>query len=129
MGNGNDKVTRRRALHVIGIGGLAVGLSPLAGCGGEESGGGGGGEAAGEGCNSPIPQAKQQLRSNLQYVDQSPHENKNCANCAQYVEGAFGDCGACNAFGGTEGGPVQASGYCLSWAAQGEGAGAAEKAG
>ena len=41
----------------------------------------------------------------------------NCANCAQYVEGQYGDCGGCNLFSG----PVQPQGHCLSWAAQAEG--------
>lgn len=107
-----NKVGRRHSLRVLGAGGLsAVGLLSLAGCGGdeEESSGGGGGE----GCDAPIDAQSQQLRTTLQYVDESPQSDKFCRNCAQYVADQHGACGGCNVFTG----PVQPGGYCLSWAA------------
>jgi hypothetical protein len=118
MANSDSSVTRRVTLQIIGVGGLsATGLLPLAGCGGEEEGGGGGeveGEAAGQGCDAPIDAQSQQMRTNLQYVEQTQQEGKMCSNCAQYVADEYGDCGGCNVFDG----PVQPNGHCLSWAAQ-----------
>lgn len=111
MGNDDSWVGRRFALRVIGVGGLGASLS-LAACGGEESDDEGSQES-GPSCSSPIDAQSQQLRTNLQYVDQSTIEGRTCANCAQYTADTFGDCGGCNVFSG----PVQPNGYCLSWAA------------
>ncbi|MGF1466622.1 MAG: high-potential iron-sulfur protein [Sandaracinaceae bacterium] len=125
MANSSDgTVGRRHTLRILGAGGLtASGLVYLAGCGGgDEGGGGGGGEsAAGQGCDAPIEAASQTMRNNLQYRPESPEEGKQCNNCAQYVEGQYGECGGCNLFQG----PVQPGGHCLSWAALEEGGGAA----
>ncbi|HJL04147.1 MAG TPA: high-potential iron-sulfur protein [Polyangiaceae bacterium LLY-WYZ-15_(1-7)] len=115
----DNKLGRRRALKVLGIGGVtAFGLFSAA-CGGGEEGGGGGGGGGGdsEGCGAPVDAQSQQMRTTLQYKEQSTEAGKNCANCAQYVEGQYGDCGGCNLFSG----PVQPQGHCLSWAAQAEG--------
>ncbi|HJL15022.1 MAG TPA: high-potential iron-sulfur protein [Sandaracinaceae bacterium LLY-WYZ-13_1] len=126
MGNGYDKVTRRRALRVIGVGGLSAGLVSFTGCGGEEEAGGASGEeqAAGTGCDAPIDAQSQQLRSNLQYRDESQVEGRRCSNCAQYLPDEYGRCGGCNVFSG----PVQPGGHCLSWAAQEEAQPAADEA-
>lgn len=110
-------MSRRRSLRVLGAGGLSLGLLGVAGCGGEEEGGGGsGGGSGGEGCATPVDAQSTQMRSTLQYVEQSQVEGKNCENCAQYVADQYGECGGCNVITG----PVRPQGYCLSWAAMGE---------
>lgn len=102
-----EKIGRRRALKVMGVGTVSVGVAAIAGaCGGEEA------SQSGPGCNDPIDAASQQLRTSLQYKDVSDQPGKRCDNCAQYVEGAHGQCGGCNLFTG----PVQPGGYCISWA-------------
>lgn len=70
--------------------------------------------AGGEGCDAPIDAASTQMRTALQYKEASDQEGKNCANCAQFKPGAYGDCGGCALFAG----PVNNNGYCLSWAAK-----------
>ncbi len=101
------KIGRRRALKIMGVGGFSVGLLTVAGaCGGEEA------SQSGPGCNDPIDQASQQLRTSLQYKDVSDQPGKRCDNCSQYTAGTHGDCGGCNLFTG----PVQPGGYCISWA-------------
>ena len=123
MGSWNSKISRRRSLKVFGAGSL--GLLGVAACGGnEEEGGGGGGGGGGEGCATPVDAQSTQMRSTLQYVEQSQIADKNCENCAQYVEDQYGACGGCNVITG----PVRPEGYCLSWAAKGEEAPAAEEA-
>jgi hypothetical protein len=52
------------------------------------------------------------MRTALQYKAASDQEGKNCANCAQFKPGEYGDCGGCNLFTG----PVNNNGHCLSWA-------------
>lgn len=48
----------------------------------------------------------------LQYVDESPEEDKNCGNCQLYEKDKYGDgCGDCNLLPG----PVAETGYCTSW--------------
>lgn len=55
------------------------------------------------------------MRSTLQYTDQSTEKNKNCANCALYTAPESGsDCGGCL----TITGPIHPEGYCTIWAAQ-----------
>lgn len=132
----DSKIGRRHSLKVVGFGFLgAAGLVNLAACSKEESGGAkkapaepapaaGGAkeapaeqaEAAGaEGCGAPIDAQSAQMRTALQYKEVSDQEGKNCANCAQFKPGEYGDdCGGCNLFAG----PVQNNGYCLSWAAK-----------
>lgn len=114
MRDNDTKLGRRRTLQIIGMGSLtATGLLTLAGCGKSEGGGGAAPqEAAGTGCNSPIDQQAQTLRTSLQYKDQSEKPDQKCSTCAQYIEAKYGDCGGCKLFGG----PVQPNGNCLSWA-------------
>ncbi len=109
-----SKISRRRSLRVLGTGSLAVGLLAVTGCGGEE-------EPSGPSCSTQPDAQSQQMRSTLQYVEQSTVAGKTCANCAQYKPGEFGECGGCNLFGG----PVRPGGYCISWAEQAEGGAAA----
>jgi len=57
-----------------------------------------------------------ELRTSLEYVDRSPHEEtKNCSNCAFFVAGSKTECGACTLIQG----PIHPLGYCNSWAAKG----------
>jgi hypothetical protein len=126
-----DRVTRRRFLQSLGIAG-AVGASGslLTACGGsDDSGGGeGGGDAKSSsttatadcsdlsGLSDSEKQQRKSMVKSLQYVEQSPKENKNCANCQLYQEEKYGEgCGGCTLFPG----PVNAQGYCNSWAAAG----------
>jgi hypothetical protein len=70
--------------------------------------------AGGKGCDGEIDATSANLRKTLQYVENSKIEGKQCKNCAQWIK-PEGDnaCGGCKLFTG----PVQPSGYCLSWAA------------
>ncbi len=54
-------------------------------------------------------------RQALNYVDQSPHDGKMCANCRFFKQPAQSSaCGGCEIVGG----PIKLQGYCNSWAAQ-----------
>jgi len=132
--NDNDRVSRRRFLQSVGIAGVVgAGSSLLAACGGGSSdskssgSSGGGGESSSGGgtktasadCSdvSDLSDAKKKQRdqmiNSLQYVEESPNPEKNCANCSLYNEGDYGEgCGGCQLFPG----PVAANGYCNSWA-------------
>jgi hypothetical protein len=124
----NDRVSRRRFLQSVGIAGV-VGASGtlLAACGGSDDSGGGsssgsssGGSASASGSCSDLSglsdaQKKQrsQMVKSLQYVEETPQDDKNCANCSLYIKGEYGEgCGGCQLFPG----PVAANGYCNSWA-------------
>jgi len=94
MGDKGTSLGRRITLQIIGVGGLsATGLMPLAGCGGEESGGGGGGEdpgggggtEAGPSCDSEIDAQSQQLRSTLNYAEQSTTDTGAIMSCIGIV--------------------------------------------
>lgn len=54
-------------------------------------------------------------RESLEYVDESPFgTEKDCANCALYLEAEEGaDCGGCSLIAG----PIHPQGYCTSWVA------------
>ena len=132
--NDNDRVSRRRFLQSVGIAGVVgAGSSLLAACGGGSSdskssgSSGGGGESSSGGgtktasadCSdvSDLSDAKkkqrEQMINSLQYVEESPNAEKNCANCSLYIEGDYGEgCGGCQLFPGA----VNANGYCNSWA-------------
>lgn len=117
-----DRVSRRRFLHSIGIAGV-VGASGslLAACGGSDdsSGDSSSTSASADQCtdvsdlsDQELKQRKQMVNS-LEYVDESQKEGKTCSNCQLYVESEYGDgCGGCTLFPG----PVNANGYCNSWA-------------
>lgn len=118
-----DRVSRRRFLQSIGIAGV-VGASGslLAACGGsDDSNGENNGTAskpAAE-CSDMSELSEQekkqrdQMVTSLEYVDETPQEDKYCANCQLYIEGEYGEgCGGCQLFPG----PVAAKGYCNSWA-------------
>lgn len=126
----NDRVSRRRFLQSVGIAGV-VGASStlLAACGGSddsgadsgtsESGGSSGTASASGDCSdlSSLSDAEKKQRSqmvkSLQYVEETPQDNKNCANCQLYIQSEYGEgCGGCQLFPG----PVTANGYCNSWA-------------
>ena len=132
------KIGRRHSLKVVGFGVLgAAGLVNLAACSKDEGAKQAPAKpappaqpaaepkeapaeqaaaAGGEGCDATFDAASAQMRTALQYKEASDQEGKNCANCAQFKPGAYGDCGGCILFTG----PVQNNGYCLSWAAKAE---------
>lgn len=57
--------------------------------------------------------AAKQLRTTLEYQDQSPHgEAKNCVNCQFYRTAPKNECGGCTLVQG----PINPAGYCNSWA-------------
>ena len=129
----NDRVSRRRFLQSVGVAGVVgAGSSLLAACGGGssdsgsssnssggESSSGGGTKTASADCSdvSSLSDAQKKQRSqmveSLQYVEETPNAEKNCANCSLYIEGDYGEgCGGCQLFPGA----VAANGYCNSWA-------------
>jgi len=98
-------LTRREMLgHSVGL--LVIGSTPalLSACKKREVH-----------CNevSGLSEADIELRSQLEYRDDSPHgEAKNCANCAFYVVGKKNECGTCSLVKG----PIHPLGYCDTWA-------------
>lgn len=115
-----DRVSRRRFLHSLGIAGIAgASGSLLVACGGGDSESSS--SAAQASCTDVSSlsaqekkQRKQMIKS-LQYVEESTTEGQTCSNCQLYVEKEFGEgCGGCTLFPG----PVNANGYCNSWAQQ-----------
>jgi hypothetical protein len=63
-------------------------------------------------CDSPVDTASAQLRTSMQYKDVAAVPEKNCAACAQFLVGKYGECGGCNLFTG----PVKPAGGCLAFA-------------
>jgi hypothetical protein len=131
--NTPDDVSRRRFLHSLGLAGaLGAGSTLVAACGGGSDGSGGGnggaedasgsatgGSTAPADCSdlSSLSEAQTQQRTqmvkSLNYVEESPEVDKNCANCQLYQQEKYGSgCGGCQLFPG----PVAAAGYCDSWA-------------
>lgn len=123
-----NHVSRRRFLHSLSIAGVVgAGGSLLAACGGgsDESGDGSSAESetssatASADCSdlSELSDAqkkqREQMVGSLNYVEESPQAEKNCANCSLYQQERYGSgCGGCQLFPG----PVNAQGYCDSWA-------------
>ena len=115
-------------LTVFGAAGIGAG-SLLASCGGGE-------QPAPQATETPAaaPQAEESMaegfscmdtsglneqeiaaRTNLNYVDESTVEGKNCDNCALYVVAAADEqCGTCQ----TIKGPIHPLGYCDIWSAK-----------
>lgn len=121
-----DRVSRRRFLQSLGIASV-VGASGslLAACGGSDDSGGDQAEGNGESaatasadCSdlSMLSEQEKKQRSqmvkSLQYVEETPQEEKYCSNCQLFQEGKFDGCGGCQLFPG----PVTDNGYCNSWA-------------
>lgn len=122
-----DRVTRRRFLQSLGMA-TVVGASGslLAACGGGSDSDGGENASSSttasadcsdlSGLSDADKKQRSQMVKSLQYVEESPKDNKNCANCQLYQKEKYGDgCGGCQLFPG----PVAAEGYCNSWAAAG----------
>lgn len=104
-----DRVSRRRFLQSIGIVGV-VGASGslIAACGGSS-------DSCSDLSDLSEPEKKQrsQMVKSLNYVEETPQENRDCANCQLYIAEEYGEgCGGCQLFPG----PVAANGYCNSWA-------------
>ncbi|MEM9070933.1 MAG: high-potential iron-sulfur protein [Myxococcota bacterium] len=103
------KITRRVFLARGASLGAAVGVTVvgLSACGGDE----------GLTCTdtSGLTPPEQATRSNLGYVDHSPHGTaKQCVNCNFYQPAAANACGGCTLVKG----PIHPEGYCNSWAAK-----------
>jgi len=124
----SDRVSRRQFLRSLGLAG-AVGASGtlLVACGGGSDGGGDGTAGADSesataadcsdlsGLSDSQKQRRKQQVDALNYVEESPEPNKNCANCQLYQQEKYGaGCGGCQLFPG----PVAGEGYCSSWAKQ-----------
>ena len=126
----NKDITRRdfiQRLTLFGAAGLGAG-SLLAACGGGEQPAATPSEtpaetpaeapmAEGFTCTDTTGLTEQEIaaRTNLNYVDESPMEGKDCENCALYVVAAEGaQCGTCQ----TIKGPIHPRGYCDIWTAR-----------
>jgi hypothetical protein len=124
-----NRVSRRRFLHSLSIAGVVgAGGSLLAACGGgSDQSGDGGSSTEGEagsatasadcsdlsGLSDAQRKQRKQMVDSLNYVENSTTPNKNCANCSLYQQEKYGSgCGGCQLFPG----PVNAQGYCDSWA-------------
>lgn len=108
--------SRRRFLQQalqLGTAGLAGPLL-FAACG---DGGEGGGEETAELSCEPegLAPAAQEMRENVQYVDQTPNPGERCDNCLHWqpdmVEGGCGGCAVLQ-------GQVHPEGWCSLWVAQ-----------
>jgi len=128
------KLDRRQFLINAGCAGLfAAGAARLTtGCkkgGGDPSGGGknspsGGGNQTDEGggsggldCTdtSGLEDSQIKTRESLEYTDNSPKEDKNCANCQLFEPPEEdGSCGGCQSVPG----PIHPDGYCTAWVEQ-----------
>ena len=125
-----QKTSRRSFLQQLTVLGTAGAITPivLSACGGGESGGAEGTEANGDaGANqaaeasfscedtSGLTEQQIQMRTNAQYVDDSPHEDKRCDNCQLYKQPEAGQqCGGCQVIAG----PIHPKGYCNLWVAK-----------
>lgn len=115
-------------LKASGLGAVAIGgSSVLAACGGKE--GASEAPAAAPATPQEAPQTasvtcddltgltdqEKQMRTALQYVDETTIADKRCDNCQLYIE-PEGDspCGGCKILKG----PIAPAGYCTSWAAK-----------
>ncbi len=118
-----DDITRRNFLVKLSAAtGLSVGAGAfLSACGGGKSDQAPATEApeieapaVAASCDdvSGLSDADVNLRTTLQYVDESPDTEKTCKNCALFVipEGES-PCGTCTLLKG----PIAAGGYCTSW--------------
>ena len=129
--NNPDDVSRRQFLRSLGLAGaVGMGGTLLAACGGGSDGSGNGSgngstESTSESATASADcadlsslsdaqkQQRKQMVKSLNYVEESPEADKNCANCQLYQQEKFGaGCGGCQLFPG----PVAEGGYCDSWA-------------
>lgn len=100
----NDKLSRRSALKIsLSVIPFAAGGAVLLQACGDSS----------LDCSdiSGLTAEEAATRTNLEYVQQSPHgEEKNCINCRFYT-GNESQCGSCTLVKG----PINPQGYCKSW--------------
>ena len=81
--------------------------------GGAEGGSGEGLQAANCSGYDAMDEGALQMRTSLNYVDESAVAGQNCANCRFYNASAeMAPCGGCQLFAG----PVTPDGHCTSWA-------------
>lgn len=114
-----DRMSRRRFLHSLGLVGVAgASGSLLAACGGSDDSSQQTADASGACADlSPLSdqemQQREQMVGSLNYVHESPQDEQFCSNCQLYLQEEYGEgCGGCQLFPG----PVHAEGYCNSWA-------------
>lgn len=114
-----NRVSRRRFLHSLSLVGV-VGASGslLVACGDSEDSEGTA-DTASSNCSNLSDLSEQETKQRakmveqLNYVEESPEADRNCANCSLYQKEQYeADCGGCQLFPG----PVAAKGYCDSWA-------------
>lgn len=119
-----DFLLKASALGAVVVGGGSL----LAACGGEEaakapaaappaSSSQAPAASAAGGCNdlAGLTDQEKQMRTALQYVDETPIPEKRCDNCQLYIEAEGGAaCGGCKILKG----PIAPAGYCTSWAAK-----------
>lgn len=116
-----DFLQRLSALGIAGVGASTV-LSACGGGGGDDasSGSADAGGSSDLSCDDLSGLSDQQISQRetqvdaLQYVEETPNPDQNCANCSfwQAPEGNA-DCGGCQLFPG----PVHPNGWCNSWVA------------
>lgn len=112
----NDMADTRRAFlkRTLAVGAAAL-IAPglLAACNGEQQNGTGSQSSAST-CEGGGIDAV--TRRALNYVDESPHADKVCANCRFFTAPSDGEaCGGCEIVSG----PIAPAGYCTAWAAPG----------
>jgi len=126
----SSTVSRRRFLQKIGaLGLLGAGAGTLlSACGGSDDGASSNSTAESTtsssgslSCNdvsdlsaSEIERRNAQITA-LNYVEETPNPEQNCANCLFYQAPSGGsECGGCTLFPG----PVHPNGYCTTWQPQ-----------
>jgi len=124
----NELSRRDFLLRVSALGAVAAGSGTLlAACGGGESQPEAAApaapaaepesQAAAADCSdvSALTDAEKQMRTQLQYVGETPDASKRCDGCALYTA-PEGDaaCGGCQIVKG----PIAPGGWCVSWAAK-----------
>lgn len=101
---GETKLSRRRALQILGVAPAFSAL--LSACGGK-------GEP--ESCTdvAGLSEPEKMARSALQYVDRSLQADKHCRDCSLYQPAPEpSQCGSCQVVKG----PIHPNGYCTAWA-------------
>lgn len=136
MSENDQKLDRRQFLINAGCAGLFAAGATTLGSGCKKGGSGGGGSEGGGGGNESTSQGQKEAdkgggsgelsctdtsglkdgeiktRNNLNYVDDSPKKDKNCANCQLYEPPEKeGTCGGCKSVPG----PIHPEGYCTAW--------------
>lgn len=108
----SDEITRREMMKrsLLVLGAAAGAGAVLAGCGDDDEGG-----ALTCTDTSGLTDAEKQLRTQQEYTDHSPFDDKTCANCRFFQAAQQPDsCGTCQVVKG----PIHPEGHCKLWAAK-----------